>query len=134
MEEEWQRAIERGELAAVRHLLERGAAVDSKDRYGQTALMIAATRGQTEVVKFLIQNGAELNLTAKYHLSALMLAVVNGHEEIVRLLTDAGADTQIRGTGAPGFSGKTALELAEEAGRGEIAAILRRAAGRITGD
>jgi ankyrin repeat protein len=54
-----------------------------------------------------------------------MLAVVNGHEEIVRILAEAGADRQIRGTGAPGFWEKTALQLAEDAGREEIAAILR---------
>jgi ankyrin repeat protein len=57
-----------------------------------------------------------------------MLAVINAHTEIVRILAEAGADTQIRGTGAPGFYGMTALDLAEQAGRDEIVAILKNTA------
>ena len=62
------------------------------------------------------------------HLSALMLAAINHHLEIVRLLADAGAEREIRGTGAPGFAGLTALGLAERAGYQEVATLLRRAA------
>ena len=127
MEQEWEQAIRSGDSALVRQLIERGAAIDSKDKHGQTGLMVASMRGRTAVVRLLIESGADLNHTAKYNLSALMLAVIQGHAEIVRALTEAGADTQIRGTGAPGFSGFTALELAERAGREEIAGILRNA-------
>jgi len=126
VEKEWERAIVKGDLDAVRRLLEQRVVIDSKDRYGQTALMIAATQGHTEVVRLLVEKGAELNTTAKYHLSPLMLAVINGHKEIVRILAEAGADRQIRGTGAPGFWEKTALQLADDAGREEIASILRQ--------
>ena len=43
---------------------------------------------------------------------ALMLAAINGRTEVVRILVDTGADLGLRGTGAPGFAGKTALDLA----------------------
>ena len=76
--------------------------------------MLAAHRGQQALLEVLIENGADLNVTAKYHLSALMLAVVAGHTEIARRLAQAGADRDIRGTGAPGFAGKTAYDLAVE--------------------
>jgi hypothetical protein len=36
----------------------------------------------------------------------------------------AGADTTLRGSGAPGFSGKTATDLAEDAGLKGLASYL----------
>lgn len=125
MQKEWETAIRHGDLDQVRTLMAAGMDINSKDRYGQTGLMVASIRGHTEVVRSLIDHGAELNVTAKFHLSALMLAVINGHTEIVRLLAGAAADRDLRGSGAPGFFGKTALALAESAGREEIAAILK---------
>jgi ankyrin repeat protein len=56
-----------------------------------------------------------------------MLAVINGRDAIVGLLVDAGADRTIRGTGAPGFADKTALDLAEAADRTIMVALLRDA-------
>ena len=108
----WHDAIERGDAAAVRDLLDRGADVDLRDRYGQTGLMLAAHAGQQDLVATLIEHRANLNVTAKFGLSALMLAIVAGHEEIARLLVRAGADFSLRGTGALGFAGKTARDLA----------------------
>ena len=125
MTKDWEQAIRRGDVDTVRQLLDAGADINFKDQHGQTGLMLAAMRGHVDVVRLLVERGAELNVTAKYTLSALMLGVINGHTEIVRILADAGADTAIRGTGAPGFYGKTALDLAEAAGRKEIVSILK---------
>ena len=50
-----------------------------------------------------------------------MLAVVAGHAEIARLLARAGADLSKRGSGAPGFAGKTARDLALARGMQELA-------------
>jgi len=101
-----------GAVDELRDLLDRGADIDSRDKYGQTALMLAASAGWEQVVELLIERGAALNHTAKYGLSALMLAVVRGHTNVVRKLAGAGADLGLRGTGAPGFAAKTALDLA----------------------
>ena len=54
-----------------------------------------------------------------------MLAVIRNQPAIVRALVAAGADLMMRGTGAPGFHEKTALELAEATEYEEIAASLR---------
>ena len=126
MTNEWEKAIRVGDVEELRRLADAGADVNSRDKHGQTGLMLAAMRGHTEVVRLLVERGADLNVTAKYKLSALMLAVLNNHTEIVHVLAEAGADGTIRGTGAPGFQDKTALDLAEDAGRNEIAAMLRR--------
>jgi uncharacterized protein len=125
MHVDWQKAIQRGDAAAVRSMLADSRHLNSKDKHGQTGLMVAAKDGHTEVAGLLIDHSADLNVTAKYHLSALMLAVLNRHKEIVELLVNAGADKTIRGSGAPGFAGLTALDLAEKAGYGEIASVLR---------
>jgi serine/threonine-protein phosphatase 6 regulatory ankyrin repeat subunit B len=125
LERSWERAAKRGDAAGLRSLLDHGADVDARDRYGQTALMLAARAGHLAAVRVLVQAGAELDRTAKYRLSALMLAAINGHEEVARQLVEAGADIHIRGTGAPGFSEKTALDLAADLGWQAIVELLR---------
>ena len=108
-------------------LIEAGEDIDAKDRHDQTALMVAARDGHSEVVGMLLRHGAALDHTAKYHLTALMLAVINGRTEIVRALVDAGADRSARGTGAPGFHEKTALDLATGREHPDLVAALRTA-------
>ena len=125
MDADWQEAVKRGDLPFVLDLLQRGADVDARDRYGQTALMLAAHAGHREVVEALIGQQANLNVTAKFGLSALMLAVVAGHAEVAGLLARAGADLSLRGTGAPGFAGKTAHDLALARGMLELSAELK---------
>jgi ankyrin repeat protein len=53
MEAAWEDAIKRGDVQIVRDLLRRGTDVDARDRYGQTALMLAAHAGHREVVEAL---------------------------------------------------------------------------------
>lgn len=125
MDAQWERAAVDGDVAAIRTMLNVGAAIDARDRYGQTALMLAAHRGHDALVQVLIDHGADLNVTAKYHLSALMLAVIAGHAPIVRSLAQAGADLSLRGSGAPGFAGKSAYDLALARGMTELLDALR---------
>jgi uncharacterized protein len=127
MDAGWEDAIRRGDVWIVRDFLGRGTDIDARDRYGQTALMLAAHAGQREVVETLIAHRANLNITAKFGLSALMLALVSGHEDVARLLARAGADLSMRGTGAPGFANKTAYDLAVERGLIELSIELRPA-------
>jgi len=122
----WERAVRRGDVQAVRELLRSGADVDARDRHGQTALMLAAHRGHEEIAVLLAEAGADLNVTAKYNLTALMLAIVAGHPAVARVLIRAGADLEVRGTGAPGFAGKTAHDLAVAREMTKLYADLRR--------
>ena len=87
--------------------------------------MLAAHAGHREVVAVLVAHRANLNTTGKYGLSALMLALVAGHVEVARLLADAGTDLSLRGTGVPGFTGKTAHDLAVERDMRELSAALK---------
>lgn len=121
MEEAFEESILRGDVTAVRRALEAGADVDARNAQGQSALMLAAHRGDLALVELLLARRADPDQRAKYGLSALMLAVVSGHEAVAGALAAAGADLRIRGSGAPGFAGKTAADLAAERGMQELA-------------
>ena len=123
---DWRLAVEAADLAAMDALLTAGADINARDQHGQTALMNAASDGQIEVVRLLADRGADLNHRAKYGLTAVMLAVVRGHTEVVRILVEAGADLMPVGTGAPGFHGKTATDLARARGDAQLLELLNR--------
>ena len=125
METAWESAVTQGDVETVRALLRAGSDVNARDRYGQTALMLAAHRGFREMVELLVEGGADLNVTAKFNLSALMLTITTGHAEVARALARAGADLQVKGSGAPGFAGKTAHDLAVGLGMADLHAELR---------
>lgn len=125
MKKEWRDAALSGDRERLEKLLADGGDVDVRDKFGQTALMLAARHGHTAAAQFLIGAGADLDVTAKYGLSATMLAVINRHDAIARALANAGADLTLQGTGAPGFSGKTAADLASDNGQAALAETLR---------
>jgi len=122
MKKDWKDATKQGNLEKVRFLLGNGAEINSKDQYGQTALMNAAHSGQVELVRLLIEKGADLNATAKNNLSALMLALIARQPEVARLLIEAGADVNLRSN----MNFYSALHLAENAGYSEIVALLKQ--------
>ena len=121
MTPEWERAAREGDTAALSCQIAAGAGVDALDRYGHSALMLAALGGHLEAIQLLIRAGANLNITAKFRLSATMLAVINGHESVARALAAGGADLSLTGSGAPGFAGKTAAQLALDRGLASLA-------------
>ncbi|MDH4063533.1 MAG: ankyrin repeat domain-containing protein [Acidobacteriota bacterium] len=123
---DWERASRDGDISTLSRMIRAGHDINARDGYGQTALMRAAHAGHREAVSWLIAQGADLNHTSKFRLSALMLAVVAGRPQVARVLVAAGADPTIVGTGAPGFHGKTAADLAEGRGDRRLAAFIRR--------
>ena len=57
-EQLWE-AARKGDVALVTSLLDQGADVNAKFRYGTTALFKASERGHAEVVKVLLARGAD---------------------------------------------------------------------------
>jgi ankyrin repeat protein len=126
MQSTWHQAAIDGDVAVVAGLIRNGHDLDRLDRYGQTAIMLASVHGRGDVVNLLIQRNANLDVTAKHGLGALMLAIINGHADIAMALMKAGADPNLRGSGAPGFAGKTASDLAVERGLKELVEAIQR--------
>ena len=125
MRGQWENAARRGSIDQLQRLSASGTDIDARDRYGQTAMMLAARAGHAKVVEWLVEHGAALDHMAKYGLSALTLAVIGGHTEVVRILAAAGANICLRGTGAPGFAAETALDLAIARSDSDMIEILR---------
>ena len=87
-------AVRKGDLAAVTALLDKGADVNARFRYGTTALFKAAERGHTDVVKLLLARGADASVEDTfYHATAMTWALDNKHFEVVRALLEKDASS-----------------------------------------
>ena len=75
-----------GHLEITQRLLGKGAAVNTQNRTGETALMYAAWRGHADIVRLLLNNRADATLKNGQGETALTLAESKGHLEIVRML------------------------------------------------
>ena len=60
-------AVRRGDVAAVTALLDKGADVNAKFRYGATALFKAAERGNADIVKLLLARGADATVRDTFY-------------------------------------------------------------------
>ncbi len=81
-----------GDAANVTALLDRGADVNAKFRYGATALFKAAERGHTEVVKVLLARGADATIKDTFYgATAMTWALDNKHVEVVRAILEKDA-------------------------------------------
>ena len=102
------KAIEKGNLELVKELLEQGAEINARDKYGWTALHFASLYGHLEIVKELHEAGAEIEAkTNNNGMTALHYASRNGHLEIVKYLVEKGADIEAKTN-----YNKTSLHLA----------------------
>lgn len=104
-------AARKGDVAAVRRLLDQGVDVNSKTEFGMTALAFAADAGHVEVVKLLIERQAHLDQPDSYYqFTPLIWATFHERVEVVAVLLKAGA----KGEG---------LALSFAVGQGQVAMV-----------
>jgi len=117
---ELDRAIESGNAAQLKRLLERGADVNVTLHGGSTTPLIeAARRGQVEVVRALLSAGADPLATTLLEGDALSAAVRAGSDDALALLIEAA-----RRAGARKGAYRRAVVDAAQAGRAEALRLL----------
>lgn len=85
-------AARKGDVATIKALLDAGTDVNSKNRYGATALSYAADKGNIEVVRLLLDRGADVDVKDSFYGATPMTwAVDKGYTEIVKALLDKGS-------------------------------------------
>lgn len=120
-------AAKRGDVEAVRSLLDGGADPNAAQGDGLTALHLAAQEGHIEIVGLLIGAGAEVEAKTRIgDYTPLHLASGGGHASVARSLLEAGADPGAMTT----TTGVTPLHLAARArgGEGVVRALLEHGA------
>jgi len=87
-------AVRKGDLALVTSLLDQGADVNAKFRYGTTALFKAAERGHLEIVKLLLARGADVTVKDTFYgANAMSWALDNDHVEVVKVMLEKDVDS-----------------------------------------
>lgn len=130
-------ASERGDLEALKVLLDKGARINKRDfSHGTTPLMFACQgpggeeepplfgeqmRSQEASVRFLIEQGAEIDAVSYTGNTAIGNAVRRGNASIVRILLDSGAKAS---EALP--RGQSLLELAKARGHADTVDILEK--------
>lgn len=112
-------------FAWVQAILNRNVNVSLANRYGVTALMLAAGEGNTRLLAELLRQGAEINATNKDGATALIYAVSAGALDAVKLLLRAGANPNLSKK-----DGTTALAAARQQHFPEIVRALEQVGAR----
>ena len=107
-------AARRGDIAAVRSMLDAGVDIDTGNRYGATALFFAAEKGHLELVRLLVDRGARVDIEDSfYRNTAINRAMQGGHPDVIGFLLSRGTPGA---DGALGFAVSTGdAELAKQA-------------------
>jgi hypothetical protein len=115
-------AAEAGDLAAVRAVLDQPELppIDTPEKDGRTALILAATGGHVEVVTELLGRGADKDARSRIGWTALLAGAYGGHQGVVELLLQMGADTNITD-----YAGRSALTWAARRGHQAVVEVLR---------
>lgn len=80
-------AAHNNNMQMVKHLLQKGVAINSRTSKGQTALHIAAKQGYIDLLQLLLKSGVQRTARDKNNNTALDLATATGQMEVVRMLT-----------------------------------------------
>ena len=88
-------ATRAGDVEKVKGLLEAGVPVDATDKYGATALIMAAGSGQKAVAELLLSKGADPDQKESFYgADPIGMALFQGHPDVAMVLLQNGADNR----------------------------------------
>jgi len=96
-----------GHLAHLKQLLEHGVDPNSKDKNGNTILIIAAQNGNKAMVKLALSHGALINMTNMCGNSSLHFAIEFQYHKVSSYLIRKGANQEI--TNIRGYRAKEGI-------------------------
>lgn len=85
-------AVAKGDLGAVRVLLDNGASIDAHDEGRGTPLMVAVGNHDIAMVKLLLEKGANISVRDRYGETALTEAARSFDPNMLRTLLDGNPD------------------------------------------
>ena len=88
--------IKRGRSSEALALLQRGANLEARDRFGNTALLLAARTSRYKLVEELIEQGANINHQNLIGSTAILRAATANRTKNVVILLEAGAEFNLR--------------------------------------
>lgn len=94
--EEFFDAIKKGDVLAVRRLIESGSKINAGNKFGWTPLMVAAGRGNTPIIEMLLAAGGDVNSVNDHGVSPLACAALDGHWRAIEVLLKNGASVDVR--------------------------------------
>lgn len=113
-----------GNIALMELFYLRGADIDRANRFGETALMLAAWKNRQDAVRWLLDRGAQPNRGngEARQWTALHYAGFGGHGALAEMLLGSGADINARST-----NGSTVVMMAAREGHAALAKRLLEA-------
>jgi len=108
-----QMAATQGQTEIASLLIQAGVNVNSRDKSGDTPLMLACNpKSNINMITLLIGAGAKINYAHSFHKQTALIKAFNNRQfEIARFLLDYGADPHIRS-----YNGDTGFRLAHQNG------------------
>ena len=88
-------ACVKGDVDALRLLLDKGADVNRADEAGVTPLFIVCLMGHVDAVRLLLEKGVDVDRPNNKGQTPLHVACRKGHEECVKLLLEANATVEL---------------------------------------
>ena len=110
----------KGDMSAVRDLINKGMKVDATNAQGWTPLYTAAWVGNIDLIRFFVKQGADVNVKNQEGWTPIFAAVAQGHKNVVEALAkEYNAKVNVQSN-----QGTTPLYHACEGGRYTITKLL----------
>ena len=83
-------AAREGSAQEVKGLLQQGAAINARNRFGNTALLLAVRANKKEIAKTLLSAGADVTINNLNNISVVAAAAFNKDVELAEALISPG--------------------------------------------